>query len=324
MNKPFYIFLFVFILSTFQYKSSFAQTNLVYNGDFEIYDTCPFNPSTPGDLQIEHCLGWTAPRKLGTSDYFNVCNNFGTGLAGVPQNLIGFQYPYNGNGYCGIIAWNIGLTNGQNYREYLQTKLLQPLISGENYHFSFYVSYYGVNYSLEKLGALFSVNDYNSNSCIPIVATPQIVNQNGFITDSLGWTKIEGDFFANGGETFLTIGYFEDSLTVSDTLNTHNEPLVYYDSYYFVDGVELIQKDIDIANIFSPNGDEINDYFYFEFPFTKTSIFNRWGIKVFETNKSNVFWDGRTTSGNESVDGTYYYIIETKSNIFKGFIQLLR
>lgn len=309
----------------FQCKSSIAQANLVYNGDFELYDTCPVSPSIPGNLQIETCYGWTAPTKLGTSDYFNVCNNAGTGLAGVPQNLIGFQYPYNGNAYCGVFVWNVSPSFPfLNYREYLQTKLLQPLVAEKNYHFSFYVNYYGVSYSLEKIGALFSVNDYNANSFAPIIATPQIVNQNGIITDSLGWTKIEGDFFAKGGEQFLTIGYFEDSLTVSDTFNTHNEPFVYYDSYYFVDGVELIEKDIIVPNVFSPNGDEINDSFYFEFPFEKISIFNRWGIKVFETTKSNIFWDGRTTSGNEVVNGTYYYIIETQNNIFKGFIQLLR
>ena len=66
-----------------------TQTNLVYNGDFEIYDTCPKNISTPGDLQIEHCLAWTAPTKLGTSDYFNVCNNSTLNkFAGVPKNFL--------------------------------------------------------------------------------------------------------------------------------------------------------------------------------------------------------------------------------------------
>ena len=324
-NKPFYILLLV-ISFVFQSQSSFAQTNLIYNGDFELYDTCPVSTSSPGDLQIETCYGWTAPTKLGTSDYFNVCNNvIVTQPAGVPQNAMGFQYPFNGNGYCGIFAWNFPTLIGYyNYREYLQTKILQPLVSGKNYHFSFYVSYYGVNYSLEKIGALFSANDYNSNSYIPIIATPQVVNQNGFLSDSLNWTKIEGDFFANGGEQFLTIGYFEDTLTVNDTFNTHNEPFVYYHSYYFVDGVELVEKEITIPNVFSPNGDGINDFFNFEFPFTKVLIFNRWGIEVFKTTKPNIFWDGRATNGNEAVDGTYYYIIETQNSIFKGFVQLLR
>lgn len=89
-----------------------AQQNLVYNGDFEIYDTCPVNISTPGDLQIEHCLGWTAPTKLGTSDYFNVCNNITFAYqAGVPKNFFGYQQSFQGNGYSGFYACIVDSTS---------------------------------------------------------------------------------------------------------------------------------------------------------------------------------------------------------------------
>lgn len=320
---------FVLVLSLFQPLILDSQTNLIYNGDFELYDTCPNNPSSPGDLEIEHCLGWTAPTKLGTSDYFNICNNTSVfHLAGVPQNLIGFQYPYNGNGYCGIIAWNIGLSNGESYREYIQTKLIRVLESGVNYHFSFHVAYYGVNYSLEKIGALFSANDYNSNSYTPIIATPQIKNQNSFITDSLNWTKIEGDFYALGGEQFLTIGYFEDSLSVKDTFNTYNDPLALYDSYYFIDGVELVENEEQIPNIFSPNNNGVNDEWN---PKVKDGefieIYNRWGTKICELSQGQR-WNGRTSSGEECNEGVYYFVIRTKqelkSEFKKGFIQLVR
>ena len=327
MYKPLYIF-FLLIISV---GSSNAQ-NLVYNGDFEIFDTCPVNISTPGDLQIEHCTGWTAPKKIGTSDYFNVCNNATPfQQAGVPQNLLGYQQPLNGNGYCGFFAWALNF-DGSSYREYIQSQLQQPLIAGNEYHFSFFVSYYGVNYSVEKIGALFSNNDFNANTFSPIVATPQVINTNGIITDSLGWTKIEGDFIANGGEEFLTIGYFEDSLTVTDTLNTHNEVFVFPESYYYVDGVELLDitderlldnDSIIIPNIITPNGDGKNDLFQLDFPVIKTEIFNRWGQKLFESN-NDAFWDGRTTAGNKVPEGTYYYIIVTEEETYKGYLQLLR
>lgn len=324
MYKPLYI-LFLLLISI---GSSKAQ-NLVFNGDFEIYDTCPSNPSFPGDLQIEHCTGWTAPTKLGTSDYFNVCNNLSFQKpVGIPTNLLGYQPAYNGSGYGGFLAWVINNSNGIDfsYREYLQTKLIQPLTAGKKYRFSFNVSYYGFNYSVEKIGALFSVNDFNANTFSPIVAEPQIVNLNGAITDSVGWTKIEGEFIAYGGEKFLTIGYFEDSLTVFDTLNTHNEEFVLPESYYYVDGVELIEieNEIIIPNVFTPNSDNNNDLFQLNFPFEKIVIYNRWGNKVFESVNNDSYWDGRTTSGVEVPEGTYYYIITTKEETHKGFIQLLR
>src|SRR5690606_16916479 len=157
------------------------------------------------------------------------------------------------------------------------------------------------------------------------VATPQVVNTNGIITDSVVWTKIEGEFIANGGEKFLTIGYFEDSLAVFDTLNT--DPLFMSpESYYYVDGVELIEieTEIIIPNIFTPNNNNNNDLFYLNFSFEKVEIFNRRGNKVFESVNNDSYWDGRTTSGSEMPHGTYYYIITTKKEKYKGFIQLLR
>ena len=325
--KPFiFLFFLLFIIYNLTFNISYAQ-NLVFNGDFEIYDTCPTNISTPGDLQIEHCTGWTAPTKLGTSDYFNVCNNVTPfQQAGVPQNFFAYQQPKNGNGYCGLFTWAINLNDGSSYREYLQTQLPTPLIGGNRYRFSFFVSYYGVNYSVEKIGALFSSNNFNGNNYSPILETPQIINSNGIITDSLGWTKIEGEFIATGGEQFLTIGYFEDSLTVFDTLNTHNEEFVFPESYYYVDGVELIEieNEIIIPNVFTPNSDNNNDLFQLNFSFEKVEIYNRWGNKVFESVNNDSYWDGRTTSGVEVPDGTYYYIITTTKEIYKGFIQLLR
>ncbi len=320
MYKPLYILFLLLIISV---GSSKAQ-NLVYNGDFEIFDTCPANISTPGDLQIEHCTGWTAPTKLGTSDYFNVCNNLTTWqFAGVPQNQLGYQYPFNGNGYCGFIAFDMTF---EDYREYLQTKLLQPLVAGKKYSLSYYVVTPIVGYTVEKIGALFSSNNFNAISYSPIVASPQIVNTNGFLTDTLNWTKIEGEFIADGGEEYLTIGYFVDSLDI-DTLNTSPDSiLVAPISYYYIDGVELFESgyEIIIPNIISPNGDGSNDIFQLNFQYESVIIYNRWGQQLFESNNNEAHWNGRTTSGNEVPDGTYYYIITTKEETYKGFVQVLR
>jgi gliding motility-associated-like protein len=322
LNKPLLI-LFILIGSL-----AFGQ-NLIYNGDFEIYDDCPENTSGPGNLQIEHCTGWTAPTQLGTSDYFNVCNN-STPFhpVGVPSNAFGYQEPYNGSGYCGIFSWDIDF--GFEYREYIQTKLTEPLTNGKEYQLTFYVSNQGYNYSLKKLGGLFSENSYSANNYSPIVANPQVVNQDDFLIDSLEWIKIEGNFIANGNEEYLTIGYFEDSSDVADTLNSSGTDFFSKSTYYYIDGVELIEvsesvspETILIPNVITPNGDGINEAFELPFSYSKVSILNRWGNLIWGGSEGQ-YWNGKTQEGIDVSEGTYFYIIETDIEKHQGFVQVVR
>lgn len=82
-------------------------------------------------------------------------------------------------------------------------------------------------------------------------------------------------------------------------------------------------KDLVIYNAVSPNGDGMNDYFRIDGMDSCTDgsnsvqIFNRWGVKVFETDNygvnGNVFAgysDGRMTIGKKILpSGTYFYVI---------------
>ncbi len=86
----------------------------------------------------------------------------------------------------------------------------------------------------------------------------------------------------------------------------------------------------NIPNVFTPNGDEINDRFDFriidkcnDFDF---EIFDRWGLSILKTSKNRqYFWDGRTTSGEPVPDGTYFYIVNMSDGAkFKGTITLFR
>ena len=322
MNKPFYIFLF-FIGFCCETKS---QTNLVYNGDFEIYDTCP--PMQSGNSTtmnyLKYCTGWNMPTE-GSSDYFNACST--NNLSGVPKNYGGFQYPYNGNGYVGLYAL-IDFEPCQ-YREYIQTKLITPLIAGKKYDIEYFVSNSFLQAAVNSISALFTVNKINSPTDCFIKANPQVKYTGGFLTDTLSWTKISGSFYADGGEEYLTIGFFEDTLYHQGVLPLipDSVSLGGYTIYYFIDGIILTESicSVNTPNIFTPNNDVVNDLLKFEnCNVLKTTVYNRWGNKVFETSIINNFWDGRTTSGEECVDGNYYYIIETKEKNIKGFVQLVR
>jgi gliding motility-associated-like protein len=79
----------------------------------------------------------------------------------------------------------------------------------------------------------------------------------------------------------------------------------------------IIREGIKYSNVFSPNGDGSNDFFVFpniglDDDFT-LSIFDRWGLLIFETNGKNVGWDGRTLAGKLVTEGTYYYVLQAKS-----------
>lgn len=328
-------------------KSIYSQ-NLVYNGDFELYTLCPTGYSYPGNLQLNRCLGWYAPT-LGTSDYFNSCS---IGTVAVPSNIVGFQYPFNGNGYCGFYT-NVrytgltfqpfqcflgGITHNFE-REYIQTKLIYPLIANKTYKVTFYISLADnkSGFACKNIGALFTVDSVNLNCGYPIIKNPQIKSDN-FVTDTLNWTKVEGCFTATGGEQYLTFGNFSDTLDfANDTLRI--KELVWDEgagiSYYYIDNVsvsedlcgrEIIEPSTPplIPNVFTPNKDGNNDSFFLNFQYEKTFIYNRWGMLLFESTKNDSFWDGKSSSGLEVPEGVYYYVITTEDEIYKGYLELLR
>ncbi len=77
--------------------------------------------------------------------------------------------------------------------------------------------------------------------------------------------------------------------------------------------LEFIEEgNLYLPNIFSPNGDQVNDFFpgtQFTSDF-EIEIFDRWGSLVFSSN--NIHWDG--TFKNQNVPpGVYTYIIKSKS-----------
>ena len=88
----------------------------------------------------------------------------------------------------------------------------------------------------------------------------------------------------------------------------------------------------EINNVFTPNGDDVNDYFDFgEYAMQEISveIFNRWGNKVYSWEGIDGGWNGKTSSGSEASVGTYFYIIratgeDDQEYLKKGSFSLLR
>lgn len=86
-----------------------------------------------------------------------------------------------------------------------------------------------------------------------------------------------------------------------------------------------------MTNVFTPNGDGINDYFTIQTtPGGRYSlyVYTRSGVLVYSSESPKIFWDGRSLSGIEMRQGVYYYIIEgregEKEIKKKGFVHLFR
>ncbi|MGE4017685.1 MAG: gliding motility-associated C-terminal domain-containing protein [Cyclobacteriaceae bacterium] len=79
--------------------------------------------------------------------------------------------------------------------------------------------------------------------------------------------------------------------------------------------------EIDIPNIFTPNGDGVNDVFYIRNLPTDAQIIvsNRWGKEVFASNSYQNDWDG-----GETVDGVYYYRISAGGQAYTGWVEIMR
>jgi len=87
----------------------------------------------------------------------------------------------------------------------------------------------------------------------------------------------------------------------------------------------LLIGDLIIAGGFSPDGDNINDFFVIQgleaYPDNELQIFNRWGNTVYNKKSYNStdYWNGNPNvggllPGNKVPIGTYYYILKLNAN----------
>ena len=78
--------------------------------------------------------------------------------------------------------------------------------------------------------------------------------------------------------------------------------------------IKVIQSLVNVPNVFTPNGDGINDIFRVQV-LSSTSfhavIINWWGRKVYEWSDQSGGWDGKV-NGTDASPGTYYYIITAR------------
>ena len=89
------------------------------------------------------------------------------------------------------------------------------------------------------------------------------------------------------------------------------------------DDCEILE--VNTPNIFTPNGDNVNDIFKIDGlqELDDVYIFNRWGIEIYSFLDINDGWNGRTSTGEMCTEGVYYYYVKRNDSVIKkGFIHL--
>lgn len=125
-----------------------------------------------------------------------------------------------------------------------------------------------------------------------------------------------------------------------------NQPL----GYYYIDSLCLYKcapappPPIDtsftaieptLPNVFTPNGDGVNDVFKFELKqatLNNFNVYDRWGLEIKnEKLKINdeVRWDGKSIQGDACPAGVYFYVLEYEDSKQlkhkkRGYITLIK
>ncbi|MBS1647273.1 MAG: VCBS repeat-containing protein [Bacteroidetes bacterium] len=136
----------------------------------------------------------------------------------------------------------------------------------------------------------------------------------GVMPDALS----SGDFNGDGKPDIAVVNSSSSNVTV--LLNCTTFP------------VKENNSSVLIPNIFSPNGDGVNDVFFVQAANISNfncTLYNRWGQAVYEFSNPTAGWSGKNKQGSAYDAGTYFYYItyvdnKGKTQSQKGFVELVR
>jgi outer membrane protein OmpA-like peptidoglycan-associated protein len=226
----FFLLLFLFVGKL----SAQVLQNMVKNPSFEQYD------KVPADLGHINAIDFWSSPTAATPDYFH--KRASNREVDVPLNKMGRCTPRSGYAYAGIYAYASRYIK-QNFREYVQVELKQPLLAGQQYCI--------------KAHVFLSQSSNRAVGALGMVATPLkmterheamlIGHKKHYLTqedrsplDERRWVEISCQFKAQGGERYFTLGNFDDdrATKVSGAIvnDTFANPHVDF-AYYYIDDI---------------------------------------------------------------------------------------
>ncbi|MFZ1686803.1 MAG: PKD domain-containing protein [Flavobacteriales bacterium] len=160
-----------------------------------------------------------------------------------------------------------------------------------------------------ELEALFSAAQVDQCTGLNVTTTNLSTGPSGLVyTWNMGDSTVLTGSSVN--YTYTTPGTYTITLIAYDPLCDEAET---FQLDVNVQPSPLVDQGIIVPNIFSPNQDGLNDSF---FPIPGAGgnvilkVWNRWGMKMFETTGQYRPWDGRTPGNKPVPDGVYFFILE--------------
>ena len=182
--------------------------------------------------------------------------------------------------------------------------------------------------------ASFTADPANGEAPLEVTFTNQ--SENGdpgaytwFFFYDLDYIKENADGFTSPEDSIMIVAFDDSPVYTYEQSGTYMVKLVSkkvsefhtcVDTFYLADYIVADTSFISVPNVFTPNGDGVNDNFIVKFwsmQSLEISLFNRWGkrihywdsgdIRGFEGTYVESIWDGRLMGGRYASPGVYYY-----------------
>jgi gliding motility-associated-like protein len=169
----------------------------------------------------------------------------------------------------------------------------------------------GINVSVHELPIISLGNDTSVCNNLPFFLEPN----NSFV--SYNWST-GNNLSTQSVDTTATL-----SLTVTDA-----NGCLAYDTII----VTVLNCDLTLQNVFSPDGDGVNDNFVLAsngFLNYNINVYDRWGQVVFNSLSGVNYWDGKNKLGNYVDAGTYYFTVEAvdianQKGFWKSYVNVIK
>ena len=181
----------------------------------------------------------------------------------------------------------------------------------------------GMPFSIDTILILPEELDSLEVGC-PIEAVA-VLSPEDVVIDSQKWL-VNGDSISNQETLSFTI-LEEGILTIETQINASG-----CDASFSLSENVFPTREIEIPNIFSPNGDGRNDFFRplisAKAAIIDMKIYNRWGQKVYDNDSNDQGWNGQLNSSNMPTDVYVYQVIIEQPNgqriMKEGDVTLIR